>query len=728
MKKRRERGQSLILVAFGIFTLMAFVGLGVDLGLVYVERVRAQRAADAAALAAAAELPLETAAQLRALEYLAENDYDCGLVPTTDITRACTDPNVRFELNVGTPEQFIFGPSADAAERIIRINTAAPEYRDMGRIHVEVTQKAPIFFMRLLGFDTIPVTGAATAENIKNLDVVLVFDKSGSMEFDTLCYGCWTPNSSKEYPDGNFWPLPWGGPPDGPPTHCSGNSPYVYSGKYYIVIEAEEYSWLSNPYNRAGQHLGYTYWVLGRNGYPSPSYLGNARALGRDSRGAYLAYTPGRSYKSDGGGVPCTWDDINNPDPILGRVCRREQDIYELGGPFTAPRVDYDFTVPTSGSWQIWIRAQGGDRTGSTGDYVFWGLSSSDGTYNDTVLGRADGFGNRGTGYWNGADPYKWRWGRLGRGRNNSLPYYLNLQAGVQYTLHFWGGAPGFDIDRIVITNNTGSTLPSRVQTTTHLDNNRTRWACDPCDARFGGYPGGSGYSGPPNCNSGPQPYRYLDDIYDDEQPIRGAVEAAKAFVRRLDPEFDQIGYVYYSSSASIRSELQCRKQAQKTGGTCDQNVIENTIIRALEDTHAGGATNIAHGIKQGIAVLSHQPPHNGRPGAAHIIILLTDGRANTYSYLGSDVPACYQSDYWPHNTGSSSLDRAADCTVYFALKARNNGIVIYTITLGQGADFELMNYVASVTGGIYRHAPTVEQLGPIFDELYERIFLRLVE
>jgi len=45
-----ESGQSLILIAFSIFALLGFVGLAIDLGLSYVDRVRARRAADAAAL------------------------------------------------------------------------------------------------------------------------------------------------------------------------------------------------------------------------------------------------------------------------------------------------------------------------------------------------------------------------------------------------------------------------------------------------------------------------------------------------------------------------------------------------------------------------------------------------------------------------------------------------------------------------------------------------------
>jgi uncharacterized membrane protein len=75
----RERGQSLIIGAFAIIALIGMVGLAVDVGLVYVERIRVRRAADAAALAAAADLPLEQAAHVRALEYLEENSYPCGL-------------------------------------------------------------------------------------------------------------------------------------------------------------------------------------------------------------------------------------------------------------------------------------------------------------------------------------------------------------------------------------------------------------------------------------------------------------------------------------------------------------------------------------------------------------------------------------------------------------------------------------------------------------------------
>ena len=44
-------GQSLVIVTFAFVGILAFVGLAVDLGWVFVERVRVAQAADAAALA-----------------------------------------------------------------------------------------------------------------------------------------------------------------------------------------------------------------------------------------------------------------------------------------------------------------------------------------------------------------------------------------------------------------------------------------------------------------------------------------------------------------------------------------------------------------------------------------------------------------------------------------------------------------------------------------------------
>ena len=152
----------------------------------------------------------------------------------------------------------------------------------------------------------------------------------------------------------------------------------------------------------------------------------------------------------------------------------------------------------------------------------------------------------------------------------------------------------------------------SILNNTANLDNNRTDQACNTCDARFGGYPGGPGGNQPPNCQipgfpaDHPANYRYQDWIFDDEQPIRGALEASKRFVKRLDPTYDQVGLVAYSSRATIESELQCVRRLGSVA--CTRQVITNTVISDLDSIHADGGTNIAEGILKGIDVLSNKP------------------------------------------------------------------------------------------------------------------------
>jgi hypothetical protein len=732
MKKKvafqREEGQSLILVAFAIVALVGFVGLGVDLGLAYIERVRIQRAADAAALAAASELPLENAAGLRALEYLAENDYDCGLSSPVDIDSPCSDPNVRLEVatapggNTGEPTyQHISGPAnPEDATMIIRLNA---KENDGSRFRVELVQNVRMHFMGLLGFGSVPVAGRATAENIKDLDIVLAFDQSGSMEFFTLCYGCWTPVNGELYPEGDRWPLPWWGPPDGPPIQCSGagDGPYEQGGDTYILIEAEEYGYASNDYHRATYPgKGYTYWVLNRNGAvnePDTWYLGDAGAYGRDDRGAYISHAPRRigGYNTDGSGVNCYWDAISN-----GQMCSHSQWVLDLGGPYPAPRVDYEFTVPESGDWYVWIRAQGGSSS-SARRKTYWGLDGQPKGWSDDDLAPV------GNGY-NGAENNNWDWARLYY-ENGSRGTYMD--AGDSYTLNIWAGGAGFALDRIVITNDDSWNFSNQAAQLNrdYIDNNRTGAACNPCDARFGGYPGGTGYNNPPNCNDPNLPeevrYRYLDDLYDDEQPLASAASASIRFINKLDFNFDQIGLVTYSGRADRVVQLLCLRSH---GQGCTKNVINNTVIDTLNSrnqTYAHSSTNIADALEEAIEALDHEPPHNGRPGAAHIIILMTDGQPNKTLGLRPENRVCEgMSDLWTGQNDSS----AHDCSIYFANMARDKGIIIFGITLGDGADQELMGSIAERTGGIHRHAEEAAALDDIFDELYNRIFLRLVE
>ena len=752
-----QAGQSLVLITLAMMGLLAFVALGVDLGLFYVERVEIGRAVDAAALAAVSELPVEKAAQERAFIYLQDNGYDYEASGTWYFVD-------KYESTSGGGEYTLDPQLPPTVTTAIWVDTKYSRDPDAGQpdlsatsVRIKVRQKVPTVFAQFFGFNHLPVESFAEAESIDQVDSVIVYDDSGSMEFNTLCYGCWEADDDEMYPRGSIYPLPWDGGSHcshtcviTPPVYSDYNSSYEYNDchyrdnlsppqdaddyDYYIVIEAEEYSRITPDYQPIAGQPFHSFWVMQRN--PTNASVNRATgALGRDGSRpeAYLTHQPYASISARDSGIaiPCTWDDLNN-----GEMCAREVDsgwglpaerLAEIEDilPQPVPRADYEFQVPVSHNYYFWVRGQGGETDSQ--DHIFWGLDGS-------PIGGKDDFRN--SPLYDGADTDDWEWHCLGS-------TYLGENPDPEArTLNLWGGGPGFSVDRILITTDNSASCG-----TAYVDddfcgdhyppacfppnNGRTGWACDACDPRFAGWPGGdSGADYHPYCELDNRD----DPIFDDEQPIRDALEAAKYFVSRMDIRLDQVGYVAYDDVAQIRDELQCVRRLgpedlDATGCVptdpddedcgCRQEVITNTVLYHLDQATAGGGTNIAAGISLGIDVLATTENHYGRPGAAHVMILMTDGQA---THRPADSPCDDDGDVYPFDD-----DLNNDCVAYFAEEARDNGIVIYTIGLGTGADKDLLRYVADLTGGRYYPA-TRDNLDDIFDELYERIFIRLIK
>ena len=205
------------------------------------------------------------------------------------------------------------------------------------------------------GCRDLPVEAAAGAANEDPVDLVIVYDKSGSMEFDTLCYGCWGSSaepSAEPYLGGYIYPLPWSDHTMDAADHCAdacGEDDYsyydstydvndcnyrhrTYTSRYWIVIEAEEYSAINASYERGAYTPGKTYWVMQHNGH-------NAYYRDGSIRGAYLTHHP-YYVSGDRLGVSCAENAVEDG------VCKYGMSV----GPFQAPRADYDFYAPRSGT------------------------------------------------------------------------------------------------------------------------------------------------------------------------------------------------------------------------------------------------------------------------------------------------------------------------------------------------------------------------------------------
>jgi hypothetical protein len=88
---KSERGSAIVFVAVTLPALLGFLALGIDLGMLFVARTDAQRAADAAALAGASAFidnpsdEAEVPAQARAMEYARRNTFRNGPIDSSEI-------------------------------------------------------------------------------------------------------------------------------------------------------------------------------------------------------------------------------------------------------------------------------------------------------------------------------------------------------------------------------------------------------------------------------------------------------------------------------------------------------------------------------------------------------------------------------------------------------------------------------------------------------------------
>jgi len=118
---RDERGNVLALVSFTLVALLAFAGLVIDGGMLMATRAQMQKAANAAALSAAQELPNSEASVVSVAETVLHAHGEHG--------------------------------------HMDRLQVAMDD-----RVHVGLTADVPLGFAGLFGFETAPVAVAATAE------------------------------------------------------------------------------------------------------------------------------------------------------------------------------------------------------------------------------------------------------------------------------------------------------------------------------------------------------------------------------------------------------------------------------------------------------------------------------------------------------------------------------------------------------------------------------------
>jgi hypothetical protein len=162
--RKREDGQSLVLVALSLIVLLGMLGLAIDIGRGYAARRRMQNAADAGALAGA--------------WLMAKGGTDSQIASVVHQYTQVENGAGSYVANYLPGMQAVGGGSVPANATGVRVVASIT---------------IPTYFASLLGLNQISASSNAAAGGYSPLDIALVFDRSGSMDDDSC--------SLKPYPD-----------------------------------------------------------------------------------------------------------------------------------------------------------------------------------------------------------------------------------------------------------------------------------------------------------------------------------------------------------------------------------------------------------------------------------------------------------------------------------------------------------------------------------------------
>ena len=193
--KNCQRGAVIVLFALLLPVLFGFMGLGIDVGLAYVEKGKVQDIADSAALAGAAKLSANGNNDMDAIKtavesYVKANGISLG---ENDMLRKDAD-------EWDDKETLAAGQDALVAYGVVSVTNS--EGVAVDRVRVRVNKRVPTFFVNVLGdfSDGFVVVAKAAAEG-EGEEVVTTAEGPGMIAFGALNF--FTTNIHDRYDENN---------------------------------------------------------------------------------------------------------------------------------------------------------------------------------------------------------------------------------------------------------------------------------------------------------------------------------------------------------------------------------------------------------------------------------------------------------------------------------------------------------------------------------------------
>lgn len=189
----------------------------------------------------------------------------------------------------------------------------------------------------------------------------------------------------------------------------------------------------------------------------------------------------------------------------------------------------------------------------------------------------------------------------------------------------------------------------------------------------------------------------------------------------------DEVGIVSYDESSRVEHTLNDGNTYASLNGDWISDAYDtlDTIQRHKQAGHYGSYTAMGYGVKEANQLLIDHARHGARP----TMVLMTDGNANQYPSRWSlpgdwnwnettDYDGDGKADYY-------TSDRSKQYALYEAVQAHKRGVTVHTMSVGAGADRELMTAIAGACGGIHISVPggsTIAELESQMLEAFQQI------
>lgn len=202
MNRRSRNGQGILIVAFAFIVLIAFVGIAVDVALMFIRYSALRRAVDSAAIAAAGQVREGT--DYATLQAVAASFIGMqGSVSPTSVRVETCETEIDDIIKGVIPPPPGFSAPTTAQEAInLLVNQQKPpselcKIPPQKLVRVSAQLDSPTTFLRLLGWETVLLEASSVSQTAV-LDVALVLDTSRSNSNDTYN------DQRKKNPDGSF--------------------------------------------------------------------------------------------------------------------------------------------------------------------------------------------------------------------------------------------------------------------------------------------------------------------------------------------------------------------------------------------------------------------------------------------------------------------------------------------------------------------------------------------